>query len=164
LLAWSIAVPVYLAWTLWSWATSRAGVAATNSFLYLVPVSTGLLSVAFLHERLGWTRAIGALLVLVGVVLVTRLRRAEKLEPPAVDSLSRPSTGAAREAGVRAGVAHLAERDLPKVEVAGSSPVSRFRTGVRCAAAASPWEDVTPDTVRLSAVEGEVSYAAGAGH
>jgi drug/metabolite transporter (DMT)-like permease len=125
LLAWSIAVPVYLAWTLWSWATSRAGVAATNSFLYLVPVSTGLLSVAFLHERLGWTKAIGALLVLVGVVLVTRLRRAEKLEPPAVDSLSRPSTGAAREAGVRAGVAHLAERDLPKVEVAGSSPVSR---------------------------------------
>src|SRR5215467_14298485 len=26
---------------------------------------------------------------------------------------------------VQAGVAHLAERDLPKVEVAGSSPVSR---------------------------------------
>src|SRR5205807_1626827 len=29
------------------------------------------------------------------------------------------------KSNLRAGVAHLAERDLPKVEVAGSSPVSR---------------------------------------
>jgi drug/metabolite transporter (DMT)-like permease len=91
LLAWSIVVPVYLAWTLWSWATSRAGVTAINSFLFLIPISTGLLSVVFLHERLAWAKAIGALLVLLGVALVTRLRRAEKAEAAAVDSLSRPS-------------------------------------------------------------------------
>src|SRR5207237_9487394 len=36
--------------------------------------------------------------------------------------LDRPYVDSAAD---RAGVAHLAERDLPKVEVAGSSPVSR---------------------------------------
>jgi drug/metabolite transporter (DMT)-like permease len=88
LLAWSMVVPVYLAWTLWSWATSRAGVAATNSLLYLVPVVSGLLSVAFLHESLGWAKAIGAATVLLGLVLVSRRRPRERSRAAAVDSLS----------------------------------------------------------------------------
>src|SRR5215471_7045068 len=40
--------------------------------------------------------------------------------------------GALNSRPVRAGVAHLAERDLPKVEVAGSSPVSRSSGTKRC--------------------------------
>ena len=38
-----------------------------SSLIYLVPVTSGLLSVAFLGERLDWPKAAGALLVLLGV-------------------------------------------------------------------------------------------------
>jgi drug/metabolite transporter (DMT)-like permease len=88
LLAWSIVVPVYLAWTLWSWASSRAGVATTNSLLYLVPVTSGLLSVVLLKESLGWGKAVGAATVLLGLLLVSRRTPRERGGPPAVDSLS----------------------------------------------------------------------------
>ncbi len=86
LLAWTIVVPVYLAYTLWSWATSRAGVAATNGFIYLVPVVTGLLSIVFFQEHLGWAKVAGALLVLIGLVIVAGLRRSQSPEPAEVDS------------------------------------------------------------------------------
>src|SRR5205814_456360 len=48
-----------------------------------------------------------------------------------------PATGILESEVCRAGVAHLAERNLPKVEVAGSSPVSRFHRRIGCTNATS---------------------------
>jgi drug/metabolite transporter (DMT)-like permease len=72
LLAWAIVVPVYLAWTLWSWASARAGVAATNAFLYLVPVVSGISSFLLLGEGFAPLKLAGAGLVLAGLVLARR--------------------------------------------------------------------------------------------
>jgi len=72
-LAWSTVAPVYVAWTLWSWATARAGVGATNVFLFLVPVASGLTSFAILGEAFGAVKLAGAALVLAGLALA-RLR------------------------------------------------------------------------------------------
>jgi drug/metabolite transporter (DMT)-like permease len=79
LLGWAIVVPVYLAWTLWSWASARSGVAATNAFLYLVPVVSGVSSLLFLGERFGPPKLVGAGLVLAGLVLARREPRPHPL-------------------------------------------------------------------------------------
>ncbi len=76
-LAWSTVAPVYLAWTLWSWATARAGVGATNAFLFLVPVVSGLTSYGFLGEAFGAWKLMGAALVLAGLLLARRARRTQ---------------------------------------------------------------------------------------
>ncbi len=68
-LAWSTVAPVYLAWTLWSWATARAGVGATNAFIFLVPVASGLTSFVLLGEAFGAVKLAGAALVLTGLAL-----------------------------------------------------------------------------------------------
>ena len=92
LLGWAIVVPVYLAWTLWSWASARAGVAATNAFLYLVPVVSGISSFLFLGEGFTPLKLAGAGLVLAGLVLA---RRESKPPAPQVgipgDRASRPA-------------------------------------------------------------------------
>jgi drug/metabolite transporter (DMT)-like permease len=51
-LAWSIVIPVYVAWTLWSWASTRTGVARISIFMYLVPMVSGLASWWFLAAAL----------------------------------------------------------------------------------------------------------------
>ena len=71
-LVWSIVVPVYVAWTLWSWAIARAGVARTSVFMYLVPLIGGLASWTVLGEGFGLLKVVGALLVLGGLVLARR--------------------------------------------------------------------------------------------
>lgn len=71
-MAWSAVFPVYAAWTAWSWATARAGVARTNVFLYLVPVVSGVVSFFLLGEPFGPVKLAGAALALSGLVLVRR--------------------------------------------------------------------------------------------
>jgi len=71
-LVWSIVVPVYVAWTVWSWAIARAGVARTSVFMYLVPPVGGLASWTLLGEGFGLLKIAGALLVLAGLVLARR--------------------------------------------------------------------------------------------
>lgn len=73
-LAWSIVVPVYLAWTIWSWVTARQGVARTNVFVYLVPVAGGVASLVLTGEGFGPAKLVGAAIVLGGVAMM-RLRR-----------------------------------------------------------------------------------------
>jgi len=68
-LAWSSIFPVYAAWTAWSWATARAGVARTNAFLYLVPIVSGVVAFFLLGERFGLLKLAGAALALSGLVL-----------------------------------------------------------------------------------------------
>jgi drug/metabolite transporter (DMT)-like permease len=72
-LAWSMVGPVYVAWTLWSWVTARAGVARTNAFMFLVPLTGGAASVVLTGESLGVAKMAGGALVLAGLVLVRRL-------------------------------------------------------------------------------------------
>jgi drug/metabolite transporter (DMT)-like permease len=71
-LAWSTVVPIYVAWTVWAWVTSRTGVSRTNVFLYLVPVIGGVASLFLTGEAFGPGKVAGAGLVLAGLVLVRR--------------------------------------------------------------------------------------------
>lgn len=71
-LLWSSIFPVYVAWTAWSWATARAGVARTNVFLYLVPIVSGAVAFFLLGERFGPLKLVGAALTLSGLVLARR--------------------------------------------------------------------------------------------
>jgi drug/metabolite transporter (DMT)-like permease len=77
-LLWASIVPVYAAWTAWSWATARAGVARTNVFLYLVPVVSGVVAFFLLGEPFGGVKLAGAALALSGLFLA---RRAVGLKP-----------------------------------------------------------------------------------
>ena len=71
-LLWASIFPVYVAWTAWSWATARAGVARTNAFLYLVPVVSGVVAALLLAEPFGPVKLVGAGLALSGLVLARR--------------------------------------------------------------------------------------------
>jgi drug/metabolite transporter (DMT)-like permease len=71
-LLWASIFPVYAAWTAWSWATARAGVARTNVFLYLVPVVSGVVALLLLGEPFGPLKVAGAALALSGLVLARR--------------------------------------------------------------------------------------------
>jgi drug/metabolite transporter (DMT)-like permease len=90
LLGWSIVVPVYLAWMLWGWAAARAGVAATNAFLYLVPVASGISSFFVLGEGFGPLKLGGAALVLAGLVLARRRPKPPSATEPAPAGRPRP--------------------------------------------------------------------------
>ena len=72
MLLWASIFPVYAAWTAWSWATARAGVARTNVFLYLVPVVSGVMAFFLLGEPFGPVKLAGAALALSGLILARR--------------------------------------------------------------------------------------------
>ena len=90
-LAWSVVVPVYVAWTVWAWASARAGVARTNAYMYLVPLVGAAASLVLTGESFGPAKILGALVVLAGLVLVRRapVVRPEALPLPAVAGASR---------------------------------------------------------------------------
>jgi drug/metabolite transporter (DMT)-like permease len=71
-LIWASIFPVYAAWTAWSWATARAGVARTNVFLYLVPIVSGVVAFFLLGEPFGPLKLAGAALALSGLILARR--------------------------------------------------------------------------------------------
>lgn len=75
--AWIILVyatvgPVYVAYALWNWAIARRGVPRTVVWGFLTPVMAGALAVLGLGEHPRPEQAVGALLVVAGLV-VTRL-------------------------------------------------------------------------------------------
>src|SRR6266542_4456394 len=75
--AWAILLfatvgPVYVAYGLWNWAIGKRGIPRTVVFGFLVPVVAGALAVTTLHESMHPEQAVGALLV-VGGLVVTRL-------------------------------------------------------------------------------------------
>ena len=71
-LAWSIVVPVYLAWTLWAWVGKRLGVGRTAVFMYLVPLVGGVTSWLLLGEGFGALKVLGAALTIAGLALARR--------------------------------------------------------------------------------------------
>ena len=51
--------PVYVACMVWNWAVARRGAAVASSFTLLLPVASGMLSVAILGEAFDGPRVIG---------------------------------------------------------------------------------------------------------
>lgn len=82
ILVYAIVGPVYLAYLLWNWAIRHRGIPRTVVYGFLVPILGGAIAVAVLGEEVTPERAIGALLV-VGGLVVTRLggRRPSTTEP-----------------------------------------------------------------------------------
>jgi drug/metabolite transporter (DMT)-like permease len=78
---WASIVPVYFAWSVWSWATARVGVARTSVYMYLVPIISGVTSALFLGESFGVQQLLGALLVLGGLALGRRRAVAQPAVP-----------------------------------------------------------------------------------
>jgi drug/metabolite transporter (DMT)-like permease len=62
--------PVYVAYILWNYAIARRGAAQATSFPLLVPVITGVLAAALFGEPFGFTKLLGAALVLGGLVII----------------------------------------------------------------------------------------------
>jgi drug/metabolite transporter (DMT)-like permease len=70
--AWTVVVPVYVAWTLWNWTIGRVGVARASVFMYLVPVAGGITSWILFGEGFGTLKITGAALVLAGLAVARR--------------------------------------------------------------------------------------------
>ncbi len=70
--AYMVVVPVYLAYQVWNWAIGQRGAAAASSYVLLVPVVSGAFSVALFGEAFGPTKLVGAVLVLLGLVVLQR--------------------------------------------------------------------------------------------
>lgn len=86
-LVWSIAVPVYLAWTIWAWVGKRIGVGRTAVFMYLVPLIGGVTSWLLLGEGFGLLKVLGAALTIAGLALARRApaRRLSRPDPTPAD-------------------------------------------------------------------------------
>lgn len=81
--AWTVVVPVYVAWTIWGWTVARIGVARSTLFMYLVPIIGGLTSWLLLGEGFGALKVAGASLTLAGLAVA---RRPDKERPTAARS------------------------------------------------------------------------------
>jgi drug/metabolite transporter (DMT)-like permease len=75
--AWTVVLPVYVAWSLWNWTIGRVGVARAALFMYLVPVVGGITSWILFGEGFSLFKIAGAALVLAGLA-VARRRAAER--------------------------------------------------------------------------------------
>jgi drug/metabolite transporter (DMT)-like permease len=80
---WTVVVPVYVAWTIWSWTITRIGVARSTLFMHLVPIVGGLMS-WLLGEGFGAIKIAGAALTLAGLVMARRTETANPVRPLAV--------------------------------------------------------------------------------
>jgi len=113
-LAWTIVVPVYLAWSIWAWVIGRAGVARTSAFMFLVPVAGGVISRLLFGETFDLLKLAGAALVMVGLAAV---RRGEGTSVGASSSKPRGQprgAAAGRRCRARAGsLATVTSRALP---------------------------------------------------
>jgi len=81
--AWTVIVPVYVAWSLWNWTIARVGVARASVFMYLVPVAGGITSWILFGEDFGVLKVAGAALVLAGLAVARRHTRLRPASEPA---------------------------------------------------------------------------------
>lgn len=63
---------MFIAYTLWSWAIGRQTAGRTVPYLFLIPVTTGVLAVIFLDDDIGLYQLVGAGFALAGVALARR--------------------------------------------------------------------------------------------
>jgi drug/metabolite transporter (DMT)-like permease len=67
--------PGILAYAFWNHAVHEIGPANAAIFMYLTPVFASILAILFLGESLGLYHLFGALLILAGLLLATRVGR-----------------------------------------------------------------------------------------
>ena len=77
-LVWAIVFPVYVAWTVWSWAGARLGVAHVSRYMFLVPAVSGAASWWLLDERFGPLKLTGAVVVVAGLAVARRSNAAAR--------------------------------------------------------------------------------------
>ena len=94
LVVWAAVVPVYIAWTLWSWVNHRDGVGRASVFIFLTPLVGGATSWLLLDEGFGPLKAGGALLTLAGLALARRAARRASVSAVA-NAVSAPALAAA---------------------------------------------------------------------
>lgn len=80
---WTVVVPVYVAWTIWSWTIARIGVARSTLFMYLVPIIGGVTSWLLLGEGFSTVKTAGAALTLAGLAVARRTERPTPVPPRA---------------------------------------------------------------------------------
>ncbi len=98
---WAIVLPVFVAWSVWSWANKHAGVARPALFLVLVPVVSGIAAWSVLDERVRVLQIVGLAMV-VAALLLGRAGPADRAGPARTES--RPvATPAVTPHGARAG-------------------------------------------------------------
>lgn len=68
-MVWAATIPVFVAWTVWSWANGKAGVARPALFLVLVPVVAGIAAWWALDEKIRVLQVVGLLMVAAALVL-----------------------------------------------------------------------------------------------
>ena len=74
MMAYMVDLPVYVAYMVGNWALARRGAVVASSFTLLVPVASGVLSVVFLSEGFDAVKAIGAVVILAGLIILQRPR------------------------------------------------------------------------------------------
>lgn len=80
-MAWSIVLPVYVAYTVWGWVIGQVGVARTSIFMYLVPIIGGGASWLLLGEGFGILKISGAVMTLAGLFVASHRPPAERESP-----------------------------------------------------------------------------------
>ena len=93
--AWTVVVPVYLAWTVWGWTVARIGVARSTLFMYLVPIIGGLTSWLLLGEGFGAVKIAGATLALAGLAVARRTAGDNPVRPPSARPAGEPQPSVA---------------------------------------------------------------------
>lgn len=86
--------PIYLVYIGYNWAIAQRGISVTSAGL-VVPIVSGVLSAIVLDEAFGFVKVAGAMLVLLGLVLIqrARIRSAKRaIQTPIADA--RPTTKA----------------------------------------------------------------------
>jgi len=68
-LVFSALVPVYAGYWIWNWAVTRKGLAHASLYIFVDIIVTGIFAWAFLGERFGALRLLGAGIILAGVRL-----------------------------------------------------------------------------------------------
>jgi drug/metabolite transporter (DMT)-like permease len=99
--AWTVVVPVYVAWSIWSWTIARVGVGRASLFMYLVPIVGGVASWFVLGEEFGVVKIAGAALTLAGLLIGRRTEASPALAPSVALAAGRriANSVAARAAG-----------------------------------------------------------------
>jgi O-acetylserine/cysteine efflux transporter len=68
-LVFSALVPVYVGYWIWNWAVTKKGLAHASLYIFVDIIVTGVFAWAFLGERFGALRLLGAGIILAGVRL-----------------------------------------------------------------------------------------------
>jgi drug/metabolite transporter (DMT)-like permease len=68
-------ISMMVGYALWGWALARTGAGRSVPYLFLIPVFTGILSVLFRGDHLGYAQVIGGAVALAGVAIARRFAR-----------------------------------------------------------------------------------------